>query len=168
MRGWPLALGLLVLASLDGCSAAIGRVEGQQFISPRYAFELRLPGEAWQVVAGEASVLTLSHVHLAAGMTIEVTCQRDHIVPLDVLARHLFFGFRDWEVLQQEPRLQDGVPALKTVARAWLDGRQLLVSSYIMQYHDCVYDLVYFASPPDFPRGEGDFEQMMALFRFRN
>jgi predicted Zn-dependent protease len=167
-RGWYLALGVVVLGYLSGCSAAVGRVTGQRFISPRYAFEVRLPGEAWQVVANDPAVLTLTHPHLAAGITVNVTCDRAGRAPLDILTRHLFFGFKHVEVLRQEPQALNGVSALKTVARAWLDARELLVSSYIIQHHDCVYDVVYFASPQDFPRGEADFERLVAQFRFLN
>jgi hypothetical protein len=164
--GWCFALGVVVLSGLSGCSAAVGRVVGRQFESPRYAFAVPLPGDEWRVVAHEPSVLTLTHPRLAAGVTINVTCDQQGKASLDVLARHLFFGFRQVEVVRQEPRTLHGVPALKTVARAQLDARPLLVSSYILQHRDCVYDLVYFASPQDFRHGEADFEQMVAQFRF--
>lgn len=168
VRGWQLALGVVMLASLDGCGAAIGRVIGQQFVSARYAFEVRLPGEAWQIVTGDPSVLTLSHSQLTAGMTIDVTCQREHNASLDILARHLLFGFRDRQVLLQETHTLQGVPALKTVTSARLDSREFLVSSYILQHHGCVYDMVYFASPQDFAQSEADFERLVAQFRFLN
>lgn len=166
--GWYLACGLITLNYLAGCGAALGRIVGQQFISPRYAFEVDLPGNAWQVVTGEPSVLTLSHPERAAGMTIEVTCDRGQSAPLEVLARHLFFGFQVREILLQESHVVHGVPALKTVARARLDTREFLVSSYVVQHHSCVYDMVYFASPQDFPQGEPDFERMVSQFRFLN
>lgn len=166
--GWYLAWGLVALSYLTSCGAAIGRIVGQQFISPRYAFEVHLPGNTWEVVTGEPSVLTLSHPKRAAGMTIEVTCDRGQSAPLEVLARHLFFGFQVREVLLQENHVVHGVPALKTVARAQLDTREFLVSSYVVQHQSCVYDMVYFASPQDFPQGEPDFERMVSQFRFLN
>ena len=101
-------------------------------------------------------------------MTIDVTCQRERSASLDILARHLLFGFRDREVLLQETHTLHGVPALKTVTRARLDSREFLVSSYILQHHGCVYDMVYFASPQDFAQSEPDFERMVAQFRFLN
>jgi predicted Zn-dependent protease len=165
--GRYLSLGLLALGWLQGCSAATGRLVGQEFVSPRYAFAVRLPEDAWQVVANEPSVLTLAHTQLAAGITINVTCDQQSRAPLDILTRHLFFGFRDVDVLRQEPQVLNGVPALKTVARARLEGREVQLSSYVVRHAGCVYDLVYFASPPDFPGGEADFERMVAQFRLR-
>jgi hypothetical protein len=156
----------MALASLVGCSADVGRVIDQQFVSPAYAFEVPLPGDNWRTVADEPSVLTFTHPQLAAGITISVTCDREHDVPLNILARHLFFGFRDMEVLQQEPQALNGVPALRTVARARLDGRDVQVNSYVTQRDGCVYDMVYFASPEDYARGEPSFERMMAGLRF--
>ncbi len=73
--------------------------------------------------------LTLTHVQLAAGITISVTCDRERDVPLSILTRHLFFGFKDIEVLQQGSQMLNGVPALKTVARARLDAREVQLSS---------------------------------------
>jgi hypothetical protein len=156
----------MALASLTGCRATVGRVIGQQFVSPAYAFEVPLPGDEWQQMADEPSVLTLAHTQLSAGITISVTCDRDRNVPLNILVRHLFFGFKDMEVLHQEPQALDGTPALKTVARARLDAREVQVKSYIVRRDGCIYDMVYFASPQDYSRGEPSFEHMVAGFRF--
>jgi hypothetical protein len=161
-----MAIPVIVLVSLTGCSATAGRVIGQQFVSPAYAFEVPLPGDAWTPVAEEPSVLTLTHRGLAAGITISVTCHRERPAALDILARHLFFGFKDTEVLHRELRALDGVPALQTVARARLETREVQVNSYVAQRHGCIYDMVYFASPQDYHGGEPSFERMVAGFRF--
>lgn len=144
----------------------MGQVVGQQFVSPAYAFEIPLPGDNWQAVAGEPSVLTLTHTQLAAGITISVTCDRERDIPLDILTRHLFFGFKDMHILQQETQTLNGAPTLKTVARARLDAHDVQVESYVVRHAGCVYDMVYFASPQDYPRGESAFERMVAGFRF--
>jgi hypothetical protein len=164
--GWWLAIGCLMLVSLSSCRATVGSVIGQQFVSPAYAFAVPLPGEEWQLVPDDPSLLTFTHVQLAAGITISVSCERESDVPLHILARHLFFGFKDIEVLQQGPQALNGVPALKTVARARLDVREVQLSSYVVQRDGCVYDMVYFASPQDYGRGEPGFERMMAGWRF--
>jgi hypothetical protein len=163
-----LACALVVLHSVVGCRATVGRVVGQQFVSPTYAFEVPLPGDDWRAVAGEPSVLTLTHAQLAAGITISVTCDRERDIPLDILTRHLFFGFKDTHVLSQEARMLHGAPALKTVARARLDAHDVQVESYVIRHAGCVYDMVYFASPKDYPHGESMFERMVAGFRFLN
>jgi hypothetical protein len=161
-----LAISFVVLASLIGCRATVGRVIGQQFVSPAYAFEVPLPGDEWRTVADEPSVLTLAHTQLAAGIVVSVTCDRERQVPLNILTRHLFFGFREMEVLHQESQALNGVPALHTVARARLDGREIQVNSYVVQRDGCVYDMVYFARPQDYSRGEPSFERMIVGFRF--
>jgi hypothetical protein len=163
---WWFAAGCLTLMSLTSCRATVGQVIGQQFISPAYAFAVPLPGDEWQPVADEPSALTLVHTQLAAGITISVTCDQEHGVPLDILTRHLFFGFKDIEVLQQAPQALNGVPALETVARAHLDGREMQLHSYVVRRDGCIYDMVYFASPQDYSRGAPSFEHMMAGFRF--
>jgi hypothetical protein len=166
--GLCLAVGFVILGSLIGCSAAVGRLIGQQFVSPVYAFEVPLPGDEWKPVAGEQTVLTLTHPQLAAGITINVTCDRERTTPLSVLTRHLFFGFKDMDILLQERRTLNGMPALQTVARARLDTQDVQVNSYVVERDGCVYDMVYFASPQDYPRGEATFERLVAGFRFLN
>jgi hypothetical protein len=163
---WWCTVGCLTLMSFTSCRATVGHVIGQQFVSPTYAFEVPLPGDEWQPVPDEPSVLTLVHIQLAAGITISVTCQQERDVPLDILARHLFFGFKNIEILQQAPQALNGVPALKTVARARLDGREVQLHSYVVRRDRCIYDMVYFASPQDYSPGEPSFERMMAGFRF--
>jgi hypothetical protein len=159
-------MGCLTLMSFTSCRATVGHVIGQQFISPAYAFEVPLPGNEWHPVPNGPSVLTLAHTQLAAGITISVTCHQAHDVPLDILTRHLLFGFKNIEILQQAPQVLNGVPALKTVARAGLDGREVQLHSYVVQRDDCIYDAVYFARPQDYSAGEPSFERMMAGFRF--
>jgi hypothetical protein len=166
LRGWWLAVGCLTLVSLTSCRASVGRVIGQQFVSQTYAFAAPLPGDEWQPVSDEPSLLTLTHVHLAAGITISVTCDRERAVPLSILTRHLFFGFKDIEVLQQGSQVLNGVPALKTIARARLEAGDVQLASYVVQRNGCVYDMVYFATPQDYGRGESGFEQMMAGWHF--
>jgi hypothetical protein len=163
---WLVAISVMPLLSLTSCRATVGRVIGHQFISSAYAFEIPLPGDEWQPVAVETSLLTLTHPHLAAGITISVNCDRERDIPLSVLTRHLFFGFKDMEILQQEPQALNGVPALKTIARARIDGREVQVQSYVVQRNGCVYDMVYFATPQDYARGEPSFERMIAGLRF--
>jgi hypothetical protein len=163
---WWCTVGCLTLMSFTSCRATVGHVIGQQFVSPAYAFEVPLPGDQWQPVPDEPSVLTLVHMQLAAGITISVTCQQERDVPLDILTRHLFFGFKNIEILQQAPQALNGVPALKTVARARLDGREVQLQSYVVRRDSCIYDMVYFASPQDYSPGEPSFERMMAGFRF--
>ena len=151
---------------MAGCSTAVGRVVGQRFVSPARGFEVPLPGDAWRLAASGQSVLTLTHTQLAAGITVNVTCGQDRDIPLDIRARHLFFGLKEKEVLLQESRALHGVPALKTVLRGRLDTRAIQLSSYIIVREGCVYDVVYFADPQDYRHGEAAFDRMVAGFRF--
>ena len=73
---WWFTLGCLTLMSFTSCRATVGHMMGQQFVSPAYAFEVPLPGDEWQPVPDEPSVLTIAHTQLAAGITISVTCIR--------------------------------------------------------------------------------------------
>jgi hypothetical protein len=163
-----LACALVVLHGLVGCRATVGQVVGQQFVSPTYAFVVPLPGDDWRAVTGEPAVLTLTHTQFVAGISLSVTCDRDRDIPLNILTRHLFFGFKDMQMLSQDTQILNGTPTLRTVARARLDTYDVQVESYVINHAGCVYDMVYFASPRDYPRGLATFEQMVAGFRFLN
>jgi hypothetical protein len=52
------------------------------------------------------------------------------------------------------------------VARAQLDGREVQLHSYVVRRDGCIYDMVYFANPQDYVRGEPSFARMVAGFRF--
>jgi hypothetical protein len=164
--GLRLILGLALLGIMGGCSAAVGRVVGQRFVSPAHAFEVLLPGDPWRLTSRGQAVLTLGHPQLAAGITISVTCEKGRNIPLDIRARHLFFGLKEKEVIFQEPHALNGVPALKTMVRGRLDTQDVLLSSYVMEREGCVYDVVYVAAPQDYRQGEAAFEGMVAAFRF--
>jgi hypothetical protein len=164
--GWWLAGCCIVLVSCVGCGAAVGKMIDRRFVSPAHAFEVWLPEDEWRATSDGPAVLTLTHTTLAAGITISVTCDRERQAPLEVLTRHLFFGFKDLEILHQEPLALNGVQALQTVARARLDRGAVQVKSYVTQRDGCVYDIVYAASPEDYARGEPSFERMLAGFRF--
>lgn len=166
--GWYGAVAMAVMAGVMGCHATVGRSVGQQFISSAYAFEVPLPGNGWTSTSVDPSILTLTHPGLAAGISISVTCDRERQAPLTILARHLFFGFKEVEILRQEGRTLDGVAALQTLARARLEGAEVQVNSYVMQHQGCVYDLVCFASPRDYSSVEPIFVQMLAGFRFQS
>jgi predicted Zn-dependent protease len=163
---WWFAIGCLTLMSTSGCLATLGQVRGQQFVSPAYGFEVPLPGDEWSPLNGEPAVLALAHTQLAAGMTISVTCHQERDVPLDILTRHLLFGFKNIEILQQAQQAFNGVPALKTIARAELAGREVQLRGHVVRRNGCIYDIVYFASPQDYSSGESSFERMIAGFRF--
>jgi hypothetical protein len=166
--GWYGTVVIATLVVFVGCRATVGSIIGQQFVSSTYTFAVPLPGDEWTLTSADPAVLTLAHPQFAAGINISVTCDRERQAPLSILARHLFFGFREVEILQQEARTLDGAPALQTVARARLDGAQVQVNSYVVQRQGCVYDLVYFASPQEYSRGEPSFARMLDGFRFQS
>lgn len=163
---WWFAGCCIVLAGCIGCGAAAGKLIDRRFVSPAHGFEVRLPEGGWRATSDGPAVLTLTHPTLAAGITVSVTCNRERQVSLEVLTRHLFFGFKDLEILHQEPWALNGVQALQTVARARLDQDAVQVKSYVTQRDSCVYDIVYVARLEDYARGEPSFDRMLAGFRF--
>jgi hypothetical protein len=90
------------------------------------------------------------------------SCEGPQRAPLRVLARRLFFGLKEREVVEQEPISLDGAEALRTVVRADQDGTPVIVESVVVRRGACVYNMVLAAPPADYPPLRPDFDRMAA------
>ncbi|MFQ5899168.1 MAG: hypothetical protein ACE5JN_13120 [Candidatus Methylomirabilia bacterium] len=108
----------------------------------------------------------MRHVYRQAGMSIHATCgEISPARPLEIVSRRLFFGIQEKEVLRQERRTTAQGEALEVVLRGELGGRGLVLHGYTLNGTGCVYDLVLFASPEDYPEVNGEFEALLRRFQ---
>jgi hypothetical protein len=122
------------------------------------------PPAGWEVVGGDADV-ALRQPALAAGLMAHGTCEgRTARRSLPVLARHLRFGLRDVEGLDQAPVEVAGQPGLRSRFRARLDGVPVAVSAITLSARGCAYDLVLVAPPDGPPAAAAAFEAFAASF----
>ena len=153
-------LGILLTA----CAA--GQIRGGTYVNEAKGFVVQLPSEGWELETGQEPDLVLRHRSRQAGMLVNATC--DQILlhrPLEIAARHFFFGIRGKEIMRQDRRTDDHGEALEMVLQGELGGRKLLLHGYTLKGPGCVYDLVLFATPKDYSEANAEFEVLVRRFQ---
>ena len=153
-----------LLAGLAGCGGV--RLEDGSYVVSRKGYRVGAPA-GWTQIESEAD-LALRRADLSAGLMAHATCEgKPPVRPLPVLARHLRFGLRDVQALDESPVTLDGLPGTAQRFRATLDGVPVAVRAVTLRGTGCVYDLVGVA-PPDAVAALGpDFERFAAGFAAR-
>ncbi len=90
-----------------------------------------------------------------------VSCEGREAIPLRVLARRLFFGIGAKRIMSQEPVSLNGTEAMHTVMEGRLKDADVMASSYVAKGGECVYDLVYVATPASFQERLPEFERFV-------
>jgi hypothetical protein len=153
---------------LTGCATAGPRLENGVFRAPDL-FRVTVPGVDWVVAPQGRAELELHHRARAAGMFVNAECGTAAArgdLDATALARRLFVGMREHDVLENGAATLDGAPALRAVVEARVGGRAdaVRLEVYVMKDARCVYDLVYAAPPADFAAGRQDFERFVESF----
>ena len=158
--------GIAVAALLAGCAA--GRVVDGAYENPATGFRIPLPPAPWVQVS--IPDVELAFRHPSAGGTIAAfsSCEGSPRAPLRILARRLFFGLKEREVVEQAPASLDGAEALRTIVRADQTGTPVIVESVVARRGACVYDLVLVAPPGAHPALRPAFESVVAGWRALN
>ena len=161
--GWRRALWLpAALSLLAGCAAG-ARPAGEALVVRGKGYRI-VPPSGWERIASKAD-LALRHPGLEAGLMAHGTCEGT--APrraLPILARHLRFGLRDVEGLEQTPVEFAGWPGIRSRFTARLDGIPVAVGAVTLQGRGCVYDLVVVAPPGRLEAAAPDFERFADSF----
>lgn len=160
-----LQAGLPALALLLAACAS-GRVTSGTYVNDAKRFTVPLPPANWVATTDDTADLVLRHANRPAAIAIHASCAgRRPDPPLGVASGRLFFGIRSKEILSQTRYVNGHDAAMETVVRGELDGRVLLLHGYTFPVAGCLYDLVLFAAPPDYPDVKGEFETLARGFR---
>jgi hypothetical protein len=155
--------GLVALGgALVGCAAVRPSADGA-IVVPGKGYRV-VPPAGWERIASDAD-LALRRPALAAGLMAHGTCGGQ--VPgrtLPVLARHLRFGLRDVEGLEQALVIVAGLPGIRSRFRARLDGQPVAVTALTLTGQGCVFDLAVVVSPERLPAVAEDFERFAGSF----
>jgi hypothetical protein len=115
---------------------------------------------AWRRIQVEGADLAFRDDAREGSALFDVRCgRRDDDAPLSALTDHLLMGTTMREIDRQETIPFDGREAMRTLARAKLDGVPMQYEIYVMKKDGCVYDIVYVAPPARFADGAQDFER---------
>ena len=164
---WRRHFGAVVtVLVLSGCASAGPRVENGVFRAPE-RFRVTVPDAGWDVAAASRAELELRHRAARAGIYANVECgeeaaRRD----VSVLARRLFVGLREREVVENGAATLGGAPAVRAVMEAQVSGsdERMRLEAYVMKAGSCVYDLVYAAPAATFAERRPDFQRFVESF----
>jgi hypothetical protein len=123
-----------------------------------------VPPPGWERIDTDADV-ALRRPAIEAGLMAHGTCggktpQRS----LPVLVRHLRFGLREVQKMEETPVELAGLRGVRSRFTARLDGAPVAVGAVTLEGRGCVYDLVVVAPPERLAAASEDFERFAASF----
>lgn len=162
IRGRWRAGWLAVLSLLAGCAAG-ARLHGEALVVREKGYRV-VPPPGWERIPSRADV-ALRNSALEAGLMAHGTCEgKAPGRALPVLARHLRFGLRDVQGLEEVPVTVAGQAGVRSRFTARLDGIPVAVGAVTLKRHGCVYDLVVVAPPGRLEAAAADFERFAQSF----
>jgi hypothetical protein len=151
-----------MVGMLSGCATA-GHLAGGAWVVPQKGYRV-VPPPGWERIDSPAD-LALRRPSLDAGLMAHATCEgKTPQRTLPVLARHLRFGFREVQALDEAAVEVAGQPGIRSRFTARLDGRPVVVGAVTLKGRRCVYDLVVVAPPDRIEAAAEDFERFAASF----
>jgi len=130
----------------------------------RGSYDFDPPPRDWTPLKGEDGTLLFRHDSREMGITVYTLCGRYLDAPLEPLARNLFIGFKDKKVVERGETEVSGKQAFFIVMECTLEGAPLIVKAYTFKAENCIYDVVYFASPSRYESGIETFETFVRGF----
>ncbi len=163
MRSRP-GLGVALCIVLIGC--ATGRTTEGFYVDETKSFRVRLPRNGWQIMEAPGTDLAMQDTRSQAQIAVSASCPAREAGPLPALTRHLFFGVRELKRVRQEPIQLDGVAGLDTEITGELGGVPVQVRSVVIRRGECLYDLLFVASPETFTDQSVDFDAFLQGWEF--
>jgi hypothetical protein len=157
------AQALVALALVAGGCAHHARLAGDTVIGPQTRYRIGPLPRGWTRVDGAGDV-AFHHAGRGAIILASSVCGKERDAPLQVLANTLLMGFGTTRFEGQALVRLDGREALRTRARATLDGVPVHLDALVLKKDGCIYDLVLAAPPGRAAEGEPDFERFVAGF----
>jgi len=153
-------LGLLFL--LAGCSTS--HIENGTFQSSK-GYHVGVPAAGWTIAPDGAADLQLERTAGTGAMLADASCEGAELDrSLSVLARHLTFGLKDRQTVENDTWTVDGRPAAHRVIQGRRDGADVTVEAVVLKGQRCIHDFLYVAPPGDFEAGRRDFRLFVESF----
>jgi hypothetical protein len=149
---------------LAGCAAGRGRADGGAVVVRDKGYRVTVPA-GWEPLPSIEADVALRQAAVGAGLMAHGTCEgKTPGRTLPVLVRHLRFGLRDVQSLDQTPVVLAGRPGVRSRFTARLDGMAVAVGAVTLDGGRCVYDLVVVAPPESLAAVTPDFERFAQSF----
>ncbi len=123
--------------------------------------------EDWQRASFDYRAIYRQHRALNASVSISAFCKGAFDDgPLPILAKQLFYGLTEQQILAQNKLKLDGRDALRTVLRGKMDGAAAQIDSVVLKMNECVFDFTLVSQPQDYAKVLGDFEGFYRGFHY--
>jgi hypothetical protein len=159
-------LAALALAALTACAAPRATVVDGALLNEVRGFKVPLLRNGWNQFDMEGVEIAFRAEPGGQVAGVFVSCEGERMLPLKTLARRLFFGIAAKRIVSQEVGSLDGAEAIHTILEGRLTDQDVVVSSYVAKDAECVYDLVYAASPRAFDDRLPEFERFVKGWTF--
>lgn len=149
-----------------GLTACAGSLRDGLFRKTGVAYRVSSPDPAaFQPVRFSDNDLAWAAVGSSHLLAMNAVCEGHDDAPLDVLTRHLLFGFSERQRVSSALETIDGREGLRTAWTAKLDGVPVELELVVLKKNGCVHDFTY-VSPPG-ARGvhEAEFDALVKGFR---
>ncbi len=157
----PRLWSFLLLACI-GCGA---QFDGRVYRARGVSFAVSAVPPGWQALPGREAALAFRDATAQATVLVNARCGlTSDDVPLTALTQHLFIEFTRRTIEEQTLAPFDGREALHSRLSAELDGVPMRYDVWVLKKDGCVYDLLYFAPPSTFDRGQPAFAKFAESF----
>lgn len=157
---WRLK-GALVLIVFTLTACASRHVANGFLVDEDRGFRIPLLSDDWRQLQVEGTELAFQADPGGQVAALFVSCGEGQPMTLRMLARRLFFGISAKRIVTQDAILLNDTEAVHTVLTGRLKETDVMVSSYVATDGECVYDLVYVASPEAFQDRLPEFERFV-------
>jgi hypothetical protein len=156
---FAITFGALYLAACGGSSFRDG-----VFRDAETTYRLAPLGSQWRATSFAGNDLAWTD---GRGRVIAVNsvCSGHGDPSLKVLTDHLLLGFEERTIEARDALELDGRGALRTRARASMDGVPVDLELTLLKKDGCVYDLIYTAPPGGLAEGLDAYRALVSSFR---
>jgi len=149
-----------------GLTACSGGLKGELFQKKGVSYRVVAPSEAgWKRIALSDNDLAWAAKGSPHVLSMNAVCEGHDDAPLEVLTRHLLFGFTEREEKSAQREMIDGREALHTVWAAKLDGVPVELELVVLKKDGCVHDFTYVSPPGERGVHQQAFDALVAGFR---
>ncbi|HHT9124182.1 MAG TPA: hypothetical protein ACFYEF_15070 [Candidatus Wunengus sp. YC63] len=135
---------------------------------PHKNYTVNIPGKGWEIIRVSKEDIALWHKRYHAMIAFISSNIENKALSLEMLNSQLFIGMKEKKVLRKESVIVDNQEAMHTILICEIDNHTLKVESYVIEFENQVYDLVYWAPPDSFDYVREDFKSIVKSFKFLN
>ncbi len=152
-------IAILLLSNVLGCRK-------QQIRLERYKIDK--PTGEWRNVKSGSADYAWYNSKIGATIYVDSNCeQRFEDRPLHDSLYSMTSGIRSKEEPIERALFLDGREAVMLQTKGNLDGVDIQMAVVALAKNQCLFDFVYITRPENFPKGFGDFHQMLHTFESR-